>query len=212
MQSTLLIRGVTTDCFIMRENGLGMKMLFRCFLAALCVGTVFGQVVFAQAEPAVKPAPVSLNELSSSLESLVNKIRPSVVQIFSTGYAAPEDSDTTSTAALLSKQHSTGSGIVVSADGYIVTNAHVVRGARRIQVRLRAMRPDASGRPVSFHPEGKLIEAKLVGTDREADIAVIKIDVAGLPHLQFGDSGRLHHGDLVMDFGNPLVLERSVSI
>ena len=191
----------------MGENGLGMKMLFRCFLTVLCAGVGFGQV-----EPAPKLAPVSLNEISSSLETLVNKVRPSVVQIFSTGYAAPEDSDTTSTAALLSKQHSTGSGIILSADGYIVTNAHVVRGARRIQVRLRATRPDASGRPVSFQPEGKLVEAKLVGMDREADIAVIKIEVAGLPHLQLGDSDRVHQGELVMAFGNPLGLEGSVSM
>src|SRR5258706_3695417 len=142
IHSTLLIRGVTTDCFIMGENGLGMKMPFRCFVAALCAGAAFGQVVNGQAEPSAKPAPVSLTEFSSSLETLVNRVRPSVVQIFSTGYAAPEDSDATSTAALLSKQHITGSGIILSSDRYIVTNAHVVRGARRIQVRLRAVRPN----------------------------------------------------------------------
>ena len=189
-----------------------MKMLLRCLITGICAGAVFGQVVSGQAEPAAKPTPVSLNEISSSLETLVNKVRPSVVQIFSTGYAAPEDSDATSTAALLSKQHSTGSGIILSADGYIVTNAHVVRGARRLQVRLRAVRPDAAGRPVAFLPEGKLVEAKLVGMDREADIAVIKIDVAGLPHLQLGDSDRVHQGELVMAFGNPLGLEGSVSM
>jgi serine protease Do len=191
----------------MGENGLGMKTLFCCFAAAFGAGAVFAQV-----EPAAKPAPVSLNELSSSLESLVNRIRPSVVQIFSTGYAAPEESDATSTTSLLSKQHSTGSGILLSADGYIVTNAHVVRSARRIQVRLRALRPDASGRPVAFLPEGKLIDAKLVGMDREADIAVIKIALTGLPHLQLGDSDGVHQGELVMAFGNPLGLEGSVSM
>src|SRR5258706_16047857 len=126
----------------MGENELGMKMLFRCLLAGICAGAVFGQVVFGQAEPSAKPAPVSLTEFSSSLETLVNRVRPSVVQIFSTGYAAPEDSDATSTAALLSKQHSTGSRIILSPDGHIVTNAHVVRGPRRIQVRLRAVRPN----------------------------------------------------------------------
>jgi serine protease Do len=191
----------------MGENGLGMKTLLCCFVATIGAGPVFGQV-----EPAPKPAPVSLSELSSSLEILVNKIRPSVVQIFSTGYASPEESDATSTAALLSKQHSTGSGIILSADGYIVTNAHVVRDARRIQIRLRALRPDASGRPVAFQPEGKLLDAKLVGMDRDADIAVIKIEVAGLPHLQLGDSDRVHQGELVMAFGNPLGLEGSVSM
>ncbi|HEY6391799.1 MAG TPA: trypsin-like peptidase domain-containing protein [Bryobacteraceae bacterium] len=183
-----------------------MKTLFCCFAAAL--GSC---AVFAQVEPAAKPAPVSLNELSSSLESLVNRIRPSVVQIFSTGYAAPEESDATST-SLLSKQHSTGSGIILSTDGYIVTNAHAVRGARRIQVRLRAVRPDASGRPVAFLPEGKLVEAKLVGMDREADIAVIKIALTGLPRLQLGDSDGVRQGELVMAFGNPLGLEGSVSM
>src|SRR5258708_4273937 len=88
----------------------------------------------AYAQPA--SAPVSLRELSLSLQSLSNRVRPAVVQIFSTGYvpSASDESEGANT-SLFSRQHGTGSGVVISADGYIVTNSHVVRGARRIQVR-----------------------------------------------------------------------------
>jgi len=161
---------------------------------------------------ATRPAPLSLNELSSSLEGLVNRIRPAVVQIFSTGYAAAEDSDSGNTASLLTKQRSTGSGIILSADGYIVTNAHVVRGARRVQVRLSDVRSAATGRGATLVPEAKLLEAKLIGLDREMDVAVIKIMRTGLPHLPFGDSDAVRQGELVMAFGNPLGLEGSVSM
>src|SRR6202035_225993 len=58
----------------------------------------------------------------------------------------------------------------------------------------------------------KLLEAKLVGMDREIDLAVLKIDKTGLPHLALGDSERLRQGELVMAFGNPLGLEGSVSM
>jgi len=175
--------------------------LMRCFLACLAVASFL---------PAQTPAPLSLNEFSSSLENLVGRVRPSVVQIYSTGYATSEESEST-TASLLSKQHSTGSGIVLSEDGYILTNAHVVKGARRIQVRLPSAM-EAAGRNVTMQPEGKLIDAKLVGLDRDIDIAVVKIDRKGLPFLTFGDSNRLHQGELVMAFGSPLGLESSVSM
>jgi hypothetical protein len=59
----------------------------------------------------IKTPPVSLSELSQSLEGLVNRVRPAVVQIFSTGYVTADESDSSNTAALLSQQRSTGSGI-----------------------------------------------------------------------------------------------------
>lgn len=144
----------------------------------------------------------TLRELSSSFEDLASRVRPAVVQIFSTGYATAEEEESTRASSLLSTQRSTGSGIILTEDGYIITNNHVVQGARRIEVLLHASNPGVR--------EPRLT-AKLIGADHETDLAVIKIDRDKLPFLQFGDSNRLRQGELVMAFGNPLGLEGSVS-
>ena len=150
----------------------------------------------------------SLRDFSSSLESLSSRVRQSVVQVFSIGYApvdASPDSDTSD--PVVSKQHSSGSGIVLSSDGYLVTNAHVVQGARRIQVRLPAP-ASGSGVPV---PQAK-IDAKLIGIDHETDIAVLKVERTGLQPLEFGNSDELRQGQVVLAFGNPFGLEGSVTL
>ena len=87
---------------------------------------------------------------------------------------------------------------------YIVTNYHVVQGARKIEVRLAA---DGSG-----IPKEPVLLAKLVGVDRQTDLAVIKIERTGLPHLSFGDPKDVHVGQVVMAFGSPLGLAGSVSM
>jgi serine protease Do len=78
--------------------------------------------------------------------------------------------------AVVSQQRSSGSGVLISSDGYIVTNAHVGEAARRLRVRLNKAIPN-----VGSH----LLDAKLIGIDRSTDVAVIKIDLAGLPFLKF---------------------------
>ncbi|HML18513.1 MAG TPA: trypsin-like peptidase domain-containing protein [Bryobacteraceae bacterium] len=165
--------------------------------------------IFAQAAPiAPKPAEVQhLRDLSASFETLAARVRPAVVQIFSTGYATTEDTDSTN-AALLSPQHSTGSGVILTPDGYIVTNNHVVQGARRIEVRLSST---GAARAPEQAREQTMV-AKLIGTDRDSDLAVIKIERDGLPFLSLGDSNDLKQGQLVMAFGNPLGLEGSASM
>jgi serine protease Do len=147
---------------------------------------------------------VSLRQLSTSFEELAARVRPGVVQIFSTGYAAAEEGEGTNTGTLLERQRSTGSGVILTADGYIVTNNHVVQGARRIEVRLVSRGLNASR-------ESSTVPAKLVGADHESDLAVLKIDAKDLPRLPLGDSNDLRQGQLVMAFGNPLGLEGSVS-
>jgi serine protease Do len=86
------------------------------------------------------------------------------------------------------REHALGSGVIVSSDGYIVTNNHVVAKATEIEVGL---------------PDKRTFKGKVVGADPQTDVAVIKIDGTGLPTASFGDSDQLKVGDTVMAFGNP---------
>ncbi|HYA16704.1 MAG TPA: trypsin-like peptidase domain-containing protein [Bryobacteraceae bacterium] len=159
----------------------------------------------------------SLHELSDSIEALSRNVSRAVVQIFSTGYVLPSDDDDdtgSTTAGLVTKQRSSGSGIVVTADGYIITNNHVVRNARRVRVQLVSP-PDKPGNAsdAALHAHGQLLEARVVGVDREADLAVLKINAPSpLPTLRLANSDALRQGQVVLAFGNPLGLENSVSL
>ncbi len=151
-----------------------------------------------------RPQPTSpWRALSVSFEELAARVRPAVVQIFSTGYARSEDSGDGTNTALLAKQTSTGSGVILTVDGYIITNNHVVENARKIEVKL----PTRGG----TRTQGMTLAAKVVGVDRETDLAVLKIDGRNLATLPLGDSTQLHQGELVMAFGNPFGLEGSAS-
>jgi serine protease Do len=86
------------------------------------------------------------------------------------------------------REHALGSGVIVSGDGYIVTNNHVVAKASEIEVRLS---------------DKRILKGKVVGADPQTDIAVVKIDASNLPVAPFGDSGMMKVGDIVMAFGNP---------
>ncbi len=123
--------------------------------------------------PENKP-PDALHELSTALEGLSERTGRAVVQVFSTGFALNEEEDS-GDAALLTKQKGTGSGVILSADGYIVTNAHVVKGGRQIQVQLAGSQERLPGHSI-IRPLGTKIDAKVVGIDRDTDLALIKID------------------------------------
>lgn len=89
-----------------------------------------------------------------------------------------------------------GSGVVISSDGYIVTNNHVVEGARKIEV--------------TFNDKHKR-EAEVVGTDPTTDIALIKVDAQDLEYLTFGDSDKVRVGEWVLAVGNPFNLTSTVT-
>ncbi len=95
------------------------------------------------------------------------------------------------------KEQSLGSGVIVSEDGYIVTNNHVIEKAQEIKVLLS---------------NKKDYKAKLIGADPKTDIAVIKIDAKGLPALPWGDSNKLKVGEIVFAIGNPFGLNQTVTM
>ena len=95
------------------------------------------------------------------------------------------------------RQTGQGSGCIISADGYILTNHHVVGDAERITVSL---------------VDGRKFIAKMIGTDPQSDVAVIKIDGTGLPVLPLGDSDTLKAGEWVMAIGNPFGLTHTVTV
>lgn len=154
---------------------------------------------------------VALSELSGSFEALSRTVSPAVVQILSTGYA-PGDRRSADAHTLISKQQSTGSGVILDPNGYIMTNAHVVEGAQRIRVLLAGESSIAASGQSILKPKGTLVGAQLVGIDYETDLALLRIYRENLPHLQLGDSEKLRQGQLVFAFGSPLGLENSVSM
>jgi serine protease Do len=155
------------------------------------------------------PAAPDLIRLSGTIERLVARVRPAVVQVLTTAYLPGE---TARPGALLATQHASGSGVLVSADGYIVTNAHVVEGARRVQVVLAPPGPEPTAPRSILKPPGRTLGAQVVGIDQESDLALLKVVETGLPFLLLGDSEALRQGQIVIALGSPLGLEGSVTL
>jgi serine protease Do len=155
-------------------------------------------------------SPNLLRELNSSLEAVVSKISPAVVQIVVTGYGPSEEHGHTDTARIV-RQHAIGTGIIVDADGYIMTNAHVVEGAQRIRVILP---PPASDSAIELQPihAGQILEAKLLGTHKQSDLALLKVDATHLPTAALRGDVRVHQGELVFAIGTPEGLRNTVSM
>ncbi len=98
------------------------------------------------------------------------------------------------------REHALGSGVIVSPDGYIVTNNHVVARAGDVATDIRVLLPDK-----------RTFKGKVVGRDPQTDVAVVKIDAKNLPTVPLGDSSTLRVGDIVMAFGNPFNLNFTVT-
>jgi putative serine protease PepD len=181
-------QAVGTDQRVPARTGRGRK-IFVAGAAAVLIALGAGGVGAAAAlafdddngTATVQTSDTSVNRVvdRSSLAQIVSAVKDSVVSI--------------------TTQSGEGSGVVISADGYIVTNNHVVATATGDTVTV-------------IFANGKKVTAKIVGTDPRTDLAVIKADgVSGLAAAKFGDSSKMQVGDTVLALGSPLGLEGSVT-
>jgi serine protease Do len=163
------------------------------------------QAQTASAQSAAGAAPAN-PDVSGVFEATTRLVTPGVVEIFTTAYVS--GGDVSRTSELVATERGSGSGVIVDAEGYIVTNAHVVRDAQRVQVELPIA---ATGRSI-LATRSRTVSARIIGIDVETDLAVIKIDERQLPALTFADSDDLRAGQLVLAFGSPFGLHNSVSL
>ncbi|HEX8816708.1 MAG TPA: trypsin-like peptidase domain-containing protein [Terriglobales bacterium] len=149
-----------------------------------------------------------LQQFNTALQDLVAKVSPAVVQIQVAGFGALEEGEK-GEAAVITRQNAIGSGVIVDPNGYIMTNAHVVRGAHHIRVVL----PPPSTDIFQASPAGRerVLDAKLIGVHEESDLALLKIEKTGLPTLALS-SHRVYQGQLVLAIGSPEGLENTVTM
>jgi serine protease Do len=149
----------------------------------------------------------SLVSLDQAVEAVASRVTPAVVNVAVTSRGSDEQNQQSQSQMQLPPgfsqffgqggqaqpqqpqiEHGIGSGIIISPDGYIVTNNHVIDGALTIKVTLN---------------DRRIMNAKLIGRDKLTDLAVIKVDATGLPSIPWGDSTKLKPGQTVLAFGSP---------
>ena len=163
----------------------------------------------AQSAAAARPAPTDpLAQMNASIDALTRKVWPSVVQILVTSLSPRNDPQSIS-GAVVGRQQSVGSGFVIDAEGYIITNAHVVNGAQRVQVLLPADKADGT-LATALSPKATLIPARIVGITTELDLAVLKVDQK-LPALPLATYSQVRQGEMVFAFGSPNGLRNSLT-
>ncbi len=198
-----------------------MKSLRLSFYLSICC-LLTATWALAQAQPAnakagrivqldqpkasAKPTDL-LKQYSNSLETLVAKASPAVVEILVTGFGPIEDSDGNRT-ALVGRQSKLGSGVIVDSGGYIMTNAHVISNAQSIEVVISALSKNLEDGGV----EKSSYAASVVGVHKDTDLALLKINATGLPFLRLDPKRPIRQVQLVLALGNPEGLGNSVTM
>src|SRR5271156_1587482 len=197
----------------------GVRALLCLISAAACLPGATSLPAQTAANPQKTQTPAEatrkdlLVEFNESLQELTARVSPSIVQVQVTGYRAINDKNDTD-ASTIGRQRSLGSGAIVDPDGYIITNAHVVKGAQRVRV---VLTPATSGdsqvrASLGIGEHIPPIPAKVIGVAPTIDLALLKIEAKGLPTIPFADYTKLKKGQLVLAFGNPEGLENTVTM
>ena len=195
-----------------------MRSLSRALSFLVCVAALVPLAVCQKAaakhrpaqfntdHPVVARVPQSvLAQISGSLQELAAKVSPAVVQIEVSGLGLTEEAGSKNT-ALVVRQHAIGSGVIVDPDGYILTNAHVIDGAQRVRAVVSSPARSSDG------PTARILEARVIGTHKEADLALLKVDATDLPTLRFNLERDPQPGELVFAIGSPEGLQNSVTM
>jgi serine protease Do len=161
--------------------------------------------------PAATSQPPILQQYDRAIDTVAERAMQSVVQIEVTGFGTPENSQGKTDDQTLERQRSTGSGVIVDPNGYIVTNNHVVHGALRIRVILGPATVAIKIGSTKFANPQHVYEAKLIGTNSYADLAVIKIDATDLPTISLPELYQVRLGQTVLAIGAPEGLDHTVT-
>ncbi len=181
-----------------------MKRLSAFTIITVLALTLAASSAMAQAEGE------ALRRWNESADALLRKVSPSVVQITVTGYGTVSEGDRGNAGVVIGRQKAIGSGFVIDASGYILTNAHVVNGAQRVQVALPSTEGDGSV-TTALASRVRVVPARIVGVSREIDLALLKVDGVKLTALPVANYRNIRQGETVFAFGSPQGLRNSVT-
>src|SRR5260370_742594 len=137
------------------------------------------------------------------LDSLtIKKVLPSVVQILVTGYGPIDSSERSNAAVVIGRQRAIGSGFVIDPAGYIITNAHVVTGAQRVQVVVPEGVSDGSLQAI-LSARTNIVPARVVGVARDIHVALLNIDNMNFDSLPLAQYRNIHQGEILLPFCSP---------
>jgi serine protease Do len=150
-----------------------------------------------------------IQKLNAEMAQILAQVSPAVVQIRVVGFGLSESSNKTE-AAVIERQRSLGSGIIVDPSGFILTNEHVIHGAQRVSVLLPAL-PGTSP-SATDSTRRRIFEAKVIGSQPDVDLALLKIEATDLPVLSLENVRPAKQGELVFAIGSPNGLDSSVTM
>jgi serine protease Do len=194
-----------------RSKGLAVICAFALTGGLVAAGAAFStsRVSLKLADPNEGPSRVTMAPAAHAAMPSVVKISSSKVVKQATGFSGPQGMDPLfrqffgngqgfqPQAPQSHREGGLGSGVIISSDGYILTNNHVVDGATDVRVTL---------------PDRREFKATVIGTDARTDIALVKIDASNLPAITVGNSSKLQVGDAVLAIGNPYGVGQTVTM